>query len=115
MENLEKIALLSFRRRSVARELGIHSHEAGCRAQIESDRESRGYESRAHAFGVPQDDSGAYAASRYCRGDAPNSARKLRVKFDRSSNPTSSAMSVTGAAVAASLPAASHRRARNSH
>ena len=43
-----------------------------------------------------------YAASRYSRGEAPNSARKVRVKFDRSSNPTSSAMSVTGAFVAAS-------------
>src|SRR5947209_11334930 len=56
-----------------------------------------------------------YAASRYCRGDAPNSARNVRVKFDRSSNPTSSAILVTGVFVAASFSAAARKRARKSH
>ena len=49
------------------------------------------------------------------RGEAPNAARNERVKFDRYSKPTSSAISVTGARVAASLSAAARRRARNSH
>jgi hypothetical protein len=39
----------------------------------------------------------------------------VRVKFDRSSKPTSSAIAVTGAFVIASYEAASRRRARNSH
>ena len=56
-----------------------------------------------------------HAVRRYVLGETPNSARKLRMKFDRSAKPTSRAMSVIEARLAASRCAASRRRARSSH
>src|SRR5262249_5316883 len=52
---------------------------------------------------------------RYLLGGTPNSARNVRMKFDRSSKPTSSAISVTGARLVTRRCAASRRRARRSH
>ena len=45
----------------------------------------------------------------------PNSARKVRMKLDRSSKPEARATSVTGVWVVARVTAAARRRARNTY
>src|SRR5215208_7093799 len=115
-ENLEKIAASRHSGAPRSGGPGIHDHHLGDWPRYRDSRSRfRVMDPGLTPAACPGMTAGVYAASRYSRGEAPNSAWNVRVKFDRSSKPTSSAMSVTGVLVLASFPAAPRSRARRSH